>query len=369
MVDESRLVRLFETLVRIYSPSRKEQVIADYIKGYIEALGFLAYEDEAGTGDVLSSGNVIVTIPGTAEGPCILFVSHLDTVEPAKDVEPVIENGVIRSKGDTVLGADDKAGVAVMLELASILASKSVLHGPVHLIFTVAEEVGLEGAKALDLSDKKIDYTYVLDASGKVGTIVISAPYQDSFEIEFKGRAAHAGMAPEMGISAIVAASKAIGCMKLGRIDDETTANVGVIEGGKAGNIVPDKARVVAEARSLDVNKLEAQAQHMMECCKAAAKEIGAKVDIKRYRPYDGYLHTGDDPVVKNVMDKMLAVGITPRLEKSGGGSDTNVFNSKGISAVNLGVGYDHVHTTDEYMPISEMVKLANLLVELVKVK
>lgn len=368
MVDESRLVRIFENLVRIYSPSFKERAVADHIKGYVEALGFLAHEDDAGKDINSEAGNVMVTIPATADGPCILFATHMDTVEPAKGVEPVIEEGIIKSKEKTILGADDKAGITAMLELASIISHKSFPHGPIHLVFTVAEEVGLEGAKRLDLSDKKIDYAYVLDSNGPVGTIVVSAPYQDSFEVEFKGRAAHAGLAPEAGVNAIVAASKAISCMRLGRIDEETTANVGVIKGGKAGNIVAEKAKVVAEARSRDLNKLEAQAKHMIECFEVGAREIGAKVSIKRYRPYEGYSLSNEDEIVKKTKAAMTSLGVKPVLTKSGGGSDTNVFNTKGISAVNLGVGYEHVHTTDEFMPIAELVNLARLLVELVRV-
>jgi len=368
MVEDGRVVRIFENLVKIYSPSYKERFVAGYIKGYVEALGFLAYEDEAGKALGGDAGNVLVTIPGTADGPCILFAAHMDTVEPSGGIEPVIEDGVIKSKGDTILGADDKAGVAAMLELISVLEGKLLRHGPVHLAFTIAEEVGLEGAKHLDLSDVNVDYAYVLDSNGPVGTVVVGAPYQDSFEVEYTGRAAHAGVAPELGINAIVAASKAICGMNIGRIDEDTTSNVGTIEGGRAGNIVPAKVNLLAEARSIDPAKLEKQAHHMIECFKKGADETGAEVNIKRTRPYDGYLHSENDPVVKKVVDTMTKLGLTPRLIKSGGGSDTNVFNAKGISTVNLGMGAEDVHTDDEYVPVQELANMAQLLVELVKI-
>lgn len=368
MVDENRVVRIFENLTRIYSPSYKERTLADHIKGYVEALGYLAFEDEAGSAVGSNAGNIIVTIPGNTAGPSIMFASHMDTVEPAKGVEPAIADGVIRSSGNTILGGDDKAGIAAMLELISVLAGKSVPHGPVHLVFTIAEEVGLEGAKNLDLSDKHIDFAYVLDSNGKVGNIVVSAPYQDSFIAEFKGRAAHAGLAPEDGINAITAAAKAIGYMKLGRIDEETTANVGVIEGGRAANIVAESAKVIAEARSIDVKKLEKQSEEMIACFERGAKETGAKVSIKRYRPYEGYSLTESDEVVKRVIGALNRLGISYNLIKSGGGSDTNIFNAMGINAVNLGIGVEFVHTTDEYIPIAELRNLAMLLVELVKV-
>lgn len=368
MVDESRVVRIFENLVKIYSPSYKERTLADHIKGYVESLGFLAFEDEAGLAIGSDTGNVIITIPGIADGPSILFVSHMDTVEPAKGVEPIIEDGIIKTDGETILGADDKAGVAAMLELVSVLAGKSISHGPIHLIFTVAEEVGLEGAKNLDLSDKHIDFAYVLDSNGKIGNIVVSAPYQDSFVVEYRGRAAHAGLAPETGINAIAAASRAISCMKLGRIDEETTANVGVIEGGRAGNIVPDRARVIAESRSINPAKLEEQSDRMIDCFKRGAQEVGAEVSIQRYRPYEGYSLTDNDEVVKRVIDALDRLGLSHKLIRSGGGSDTNVFNAIGINAVNLGMGAEYVHTTDEYIPMAELKNLASLLVELVKV-
>ncbi|HZD59566.1 MAG TPA: M20/M25/M40 family metallo-hydrolase [Anaerolineae bacterium] len=368
MVDRDRAVRIFENLASIYSPSHKERAIADYITSYVSTLGFLTYEDDAGKATGGNAGNIYVMIRGNADGPCILFAAHMDTVEPAYGVKPVIEDGIIRSNGTTILGADDKAGIAAMLELATVLSSTRIPHGPIHLAFTIAEEVGLEGAKQLNLDDKHIDFAYVLDADGRVGNINISAPFQDSFEVEYTGRAAHAGIAPETGINAIVAASKAINCMTLGRIDSETTANVGIIEGGRAGNIVPDKAKVFAEARSIRLDKLEAQSKHMAECFKVGADEVGAKVDIKHYRPYDGYLLSENDLVVRKVMEALTKLGIEPVLTQTGGGSDTNVFNSKGIQAVNLSMGAEQVHTEDEYLPVAELENVAKLLVELVRV-
>ncbi|MBE0448402.1 MAG: M20/M25/M40 family metallo-hydrolase [Actinobacteria bacterium] len=368
MVVKDRIVRIFENLVSIYSPSYKERAIANHIAGYVDALGFLTYEDNAGEAINGTAGNIHVTISGNADGPCILFAAHMDTVEPSEGAEMVVKDGIIRSKGATILGADDKAGIAAMLELATILSSTAIPHGPIHLTFTVAEEVGLKGAKQLDLNDKCIDFAYVLDADGRVGKINISAPFQDSFEVEYTGRAAHAGVAPEMGINAIVAASKAISCMKLGRIDGETTANVGKIEGGRASNIVPERARFLAEARSINLDKLEAQSKHMIECFKAGTNETGAKVDFKHYRSYEGYSLTENDPIVQKAVEALLRLGIKPVLTQTGGGSDTNVFNAKGLRAVNLSMGAEQVHAEDEYVSVSELVNAAKLLVELVRV-
>jgi len=369
MVDEGRVIRIFENLASIYSPSYNERGIADHIISYLNALGYLTFEDDAACFINGNTGNILATIHGTTDGPCILFAAHLDTVEPARGVRPVVEGDIIRAKGPTILGADDKAGVAAMLELASVLAGTDVAHGPIHLAFTVAEEVGLIGAKHLDLTDKRLDYAYVLDANGKVGLINVKAPYQDSFEVVYTGKAAHAGIAPETGINAIVAASKAVSCMKLGRIDSETTANVGTIKGGIAGNIVPERASVFAEARSIELPKLAEQSRHMVECFRSAADETGAFVDIDQYRPYDGYSVPEEDMIVQRAVKAMERIGITPVITQTGGGSDTNVFNSKGVTAVNLSMGAENVHSKDEYLPVDELVKLSTLLLELVRVE
>jgi tripeptide aminopeptidase len=369
LINKKRLVRRFEELVRVYSPSRNEREIMDYIKRQVAELGYDAFEDNANETIDGNAGNVIVTVKGNADGPSVMISAHVDNVEPCKDVEPVIEDGVIKSKGDTILGADDKAGVAAMLELLSVMAESGFKHSGVQLVFTISEEIGLHGAKALDMSKSSVDYAYILDAEGPVGTVVIAAPYQDSFEVEYKGRAAHAGVNPEYGINAIVAASKAICGMKLGRIDDETSANVGIIDGGRAGNIVPDSANVFAECRSIDKSKLETQAHHMIECFKVGADEVGADVMIRRIRPYNGYLVSNDDPIVKNVFKAAEKIGMQPNAMKSGGGSDTNVYAANGISAVNLGVGYERVHSAEESISISALVSLAKLLVVLVSVE
>jgi tripeptide aminopeptidase len=371
LINPERVIRQFEELVKIYSPSRGEREIMDFIKHKVTALGFEAHEDNAAEITGGDAGNLIVKVPGNIgrpDAPGIIISAHVDNVEPGRDVEPVNENGSIRSKGDTILGADDKAGVAAMLELLSVMAEKSISHPAIQLVFTVSEEIGLLGAKALDMSENHVDHIYVLDSEGPIGTVVIAAPYQDSFEVEYKGRAAHAGVNPEYGINAIVAASKAICNMKLGRIDDETSANVGIIDGGRAGNIVPETANVFAECRSIDKDKLEAQAHHMIECFKKGADEVGADVVIKRIRPYEGYKVTVDDPIVKNVFAAAKAVGLEPKAIKSGGGSDTNVFAANGISAVNLGVGFEKVHSTEESISVSELVNLVKLLVALVSV-
>lgn len=367
MVDAGRVLRIFENLASIYSPSYNERAIADHIKSYLTALSYLIFEDESGSSLNGNTGNIHLTIPGTADGPCIMFAAHIDTVEPARGVRVVVEDGIIKSKGDTILGADDKAGVAAMLELATVLAATTFAHGPVHFVFTVAEEVGLKGAKFLDLEDKNLDYAYVLDASGKVGLINVKAPYQDSFEVEFIGKAAHAGIAPETGINAIVAAAKAISMMKLGRIDSETTANVGTIEGGIAGNIVAERAKVFAEARSISLEKLEEQSEHMLECFNAAAAETGASANIVQYRPYEGYSLTEDAPIVARAIRAMKSIGIEPVVTHTGGGSDTNVFNAKGVAAVNLSMGAENVHGKDEFLPAEELVKLSELLLELIR--
>jgi tripeptide aminopeptidase len=362
------VIEQFNELVKIYSPSRGEREIMDYIIKYANKLGYETVEDTAGDAHQGNAGNVIIKIPANTEGPHIMIAAHVDIVEPGKDVVPVLEGDTIRSEGDTVLGADDKAGVAAMLELLSILKQSSFAYSEIRLVFTVAEEIGLLGAKALDMTDEPVDYIYVLDAEGSVGTVVIAAPYQDSFEVEYKGRAAHAGVNPEYGINAIVAASKAIAGMKLGRIDDETSANVGIIDGGRAGNIVPESAQVFAECRSIDESKLKAQAKHMIDCFKMGADDVGAEVTIRRIRPYSGYRVSAEDDIVKRVFKAAESIGLKTSAIVSGGGSDTNVFAEKGFTSVNLGVGFKKVHSTEESIGVTDLKDLTNLLVALVRV-
>ncbi|MEW6189167.1 MAG: M20/M25/M40 family metallo-hydrolase [Actinomycetota bacterium] len=367
MINTSRLVKTFSELIKVDSLTFYEERVAEYIANKLGELDIDVCIDDAGERVGGDTGNVIAHLPGNTSAPTLLFNAHLDTVEPGIGIEPQIKDGIIRSKGDTILGADDKAGVAIILEMLYVLKASGLPHGDIEVVFTIAEEKGLFGSKNLDLSRFKAKFGYILDCEGPPGRIVTRAPFQDSIKALFKGKSAHAGICPERGINAIQAAAIAISRMNLGRIDDETTANIGVIKGGLAANIVPEETSIEGEARSLSLQKLEAQVRHMESCLTEGGKTVGAKLDLEVSRVYDGFTLSSEDEVVKIAMDAARAVGIEPKLIATGGGSDANVFNKAGISTVNLSVGAVNVHSTNEQIAIADLEVVANMTLEIVR--
>jgi tripeptide aminopeptidase len=368
MVNIDRIQKTFFDLVQIESPSFREKKIVSYLKGYLEELNLEVLIDSTGKKIGGNTGNLIGFLNGkNKEAPTLLFAAHMDTVVPCSSVKPSIEDGIIKSDGSTILGADDKSGITAILEMLEIISENNIFCGDIEIVFTVAEEKGLLGAKNLDLSKLKAKYAYVVDCEGPIGKVANKAPSQDWIRACFKGKSVHAGLYPERGINAIVAASKAISKMRLGRIDEETTANIGVIEGGTATNIVPDLVKVEGEARSLSEEKLKNQVNHMTQELKFAAESIGAGVDIEVIRAYDSFSLDINDEVVKIALQAGKKAGLDLKFESTGGGSDTNVFNKKGICAVNLSAGMANVHSNEEYIKLNDIKKTAEFLVEIVK--
>lgn len=368
-VNEERVLKTFLALVGIASPTYVEREIVNILTREFRDMGYEPVEDGAASKIGGNAGNLIVTLDGTASGPTLILAAHLDTVEPCHGVVPRVESGIVRSSGHTILGADDKAGVTALVELARVLSEREPATLPrstIHIVLTVAEEKGLRGAKNLELELLAPDFAYVLDADGSLGNVVTKAPYQDTSEVRFIGKSAHAGVAPESGINSISAAAKAISLMKLGRLDEETTANVGAINGGTATNIVPELTVVKAEARSHSVEKLEAQTAHMAECWREGAAQVGATIEIKSHREYDGFDISPDEPVVRLLFKAMDMSGLRLTTASSGGGSDTNVFNARGVPAVALGMGARHPHTEREEVEVRALSGLAELVVNLV---
>jgi tripeptide aminopeptidase len=368
MINRDRLVRTFLDLVEISSPSKSERGVADYLKPRLEAIGFTVTEDDAGAKIGGNCGNLIATLEGTSEsGIAIFLCSHMDTVEPTEGLQPVVtEDCVIRSDGKTILGADDKAGIAAILEAARSAKEQSIPFKRVQILYTVSEEVGLLGAKEVDPARLRADVGYVLDTEKPVAGVVVSAPSHENFVVSIIGKASHAGIHPEQGVSAILAASNAISRMRLGRIDDETTANIGVIKGGKARNIVPDLVEIKAEARSRDEEKLRKQVDHMVRTLQDAAHEMGAKTEIDVKREYSTYRWTPEDAPVKLAQKAAKTVGIDAKLINGGGGSDANIFNEKGVPAVVIGVGYEGAHSRDEHIAVDDLVKSAEFTLALI---
>ncbi len=358
MIDADRLLTTLLDLLRIPSPSGQEQAHAQVLAARLAALGLAVMRDEA--------GNLYARAQG--QGEPLLLTAHMDTVVPVVDangvgVTPIVRDGVVYSAGETILGADDKAGVAIILEVLQALHDRGHRsHRPIEVLFTVGEEVGLLGAKAADLHWFRANIGIGLDAAGDPGMLIVDAPTQDRWRAVVHGRLAHAGANPEAGINAIQAAAKGIANMPLGRIDAETTANVGVIQGGRATNIVPDRVELIGEARSRDVHKLEMQIRAMSQALAEGVRPLGATAEIHTERMYEGYRLTEDTPIVKLVSQAMRSVGVEPLLMPTGGGSDSNVFIAKGLEVVQIGLGMCDVHTCEEHIAVADLVTTAKIM-------
>jgi tripeptide aminopeptidase len=368
MINNERLLNEFLELVQIDSETKYETEIARVLKKKFEDLGVEVFEDDTTAQTGHGAGNLICTLQGTKEGvDTIYFTSHMDTVVPARGVKPSIKDGYVVTDGTTILGADDKTGLAVMLETIRVLKEQSIPHGTIQFIITVGEESGLVGAKALDSSLVTAKYGYALDSDGKVGNIIVAAPTQAKVAAVIHGKTAHAGVAPEKGVSAITIAAKAVARMPLGRIDEETTANIGRFQGGTQTNIVCDHVEILAEARSLIPEKMEAQVAKMKEAFESAAQEMGGKADVDVQVMYPGFKFGEGDLVVELAKKAAAKIGRISELLHSGGGSDANVIAGFGIPTVNLAVGYEEIHTTNERMPIEELNKLAEMVIALIQ--
>lgn len=368
MINETRLLNEFLELVQIDSETKYESKIAEVLKQKFRALGVDVFEDDTTQITGHGAGNLICTLAGTKESvDPIYFTSHMDTVVPGNGIKPSIQDGYVVTDGTTILGADDKAGLAVMLEVVKVVKEQSIPHGTIQFIITVGEESGLVGAKALDPSKLLAKFGYALDSDGAVGNIIVAAPTQAKVKATILGKTAHAGVAPEKGVSAITIAAKAISKMPLGRIDEETTANIGRFEGGTQTNIVCDHVAILAEARSLVNEKMEAQVQKMKTAFETVASEMGGQAIVEIDVMYPGFKFADGDHVVEVAKRAAVRIGRKSELLKSGGGSDANVIAGFGIPTVNLAVGYEEIHTTNERMPIAELNKLAELVIAIIQ--
>lgn len=368
-VNEERLVNEFLELVKIDSETKNESEIAVVLKNKFTALGLEVIEDASKGETGFGAGNLFCNLQGNmGDVDPIYFTSHMDTVTPGNGIKPIVhDNGDITSDGTTILGADDKAGIATMLESIRLLQENNIKHGDIQFIITVGEESGLVGAKALDQSLINAKYGYALDSDGEVGDIIVSAPTQAKISTIIKGKTAHAGVAPEKGVSAITLAAKAISKMPLGRIDKETTANIGSFAGGKATNIVCDYVEVVAEARSLRKEKMEKQISKMKEAFESTAEKLGGSAEVNVDVMYPGYLFQEGDLVVEVAKNAAKKIGRTSKLLSSGGGSDANVISGYGIPTVNLAVGYEEIHTTKEKIAISNLTTLTTFILAIIE--
>jgi tripeptide aminopeptidase len=366
-VNEERLVRQFVELVQVDSPSLEEAPFVRALERELQEMGLKAENDQTGR---KGAGNIFAVVPGTDSSMIpILISAHMDTVEPGRGIQPQIRDGQIVSGGTTILGADNKAAIAASLEAIRWLKAAQPAHGDVEFLFTWGEERSHQGAKAFDFSRARAKMGFVPDGEGPIGTIITQAPFYDSIRAAFLGRAAHAGIEPEKGISAIVMAARAIPRMGLGRIDPETTANLGLITGGSARNTVPERVEMEGEARSLDRARLGKQVGKMQRAMKAAARELGGRVEVEVRHEYDGFCFQGEEPVVRAAMAACRAIGLQPVVTPTCGGSDGNELNAAGIPTVVLGTGGNDFHSSMERIAVSELVRLAELIAALIVVE
>ncbi|MGC8668101.1 MAG: M20/M25/M40 family metallo-hydrolase [Chthonomonadales bacterium] len=368
MIDQKRLTDFFVQLCRLNTPPREEGPVADLLQARLEDLGLACLRDEAHRATGGSTGNLIATLEATCAAPPVFFSAHMDTVEPNPDVVIVQEGGVIRTDGTSILGADDKCGIAAIVEAVTSIVEEGRDHGVIQLVFSVCEEVGLLGAANLDRSMLKAEMGFVLDTGAPVGSIVYTAPTQNNLNATIRGRAAHAGFEPEKGVSAIQVAARAIEHMKLGRIDEETTANVGVIHGGAATNVVCPEVTLRAEARSRDPRKLDYQTQQMLEALHEAAADFGAELDVEISRAYTGYRLPPDGRVIQVARLAADAIGLPIHMRAAGGGSDANVYNNSGLQCCVLGTAMRQIHTHQEHVLEEDLVRSAQWVVSIVQV-
>jgi tripeptide aminopeptidase len=357
-----RFVRLCE----IASPTGREREVADAVLDELRGLGVDVAEDSAAAPARAGAGNLIARIPGRSNR-WLSFFAHLDTVPHDGPVQIVRENGVFRSAGETILGADNKAAVTVLMELAARHVADPAPVG-LELVFTVAEEDGLRGARELDLAGLRSPFGYVLDHATPIGEVIVAAPTYKRLIAEFTGQEAHAGINPEDGHSAIVAASAAVAGMQLGRLDEETTANVGIIEGGSASNVVAGHCRILGEARSVDGERAAATIGAMVDACTWAAGEQGCDVDAQVIEMFRGYRLDPRSEPVRIASEALRARGHEPQLVATGGGSDANALVASGYEAVLLANGTEANHTPQELVTaeaITEMLAVCEAAVEI----
>jgi tripeptide aminopeptidase len=363
------VVELFTQLAAVPSPPGEEREVADRVAGYLGEIGLDVDEDDAGERIGSTAGNLLARLEPTGDGGTPLFLcAHLDTVPPDGPLQPVVDDaGVVRNAGGTILGADNKAAVAAMLDAVRLVLAEERSHAGIELLFTPKEEIGLLGAAAFDHSRLRARVGYVYDMAAPIGDVILGAPHSHSMQVRFHGRAAHSGMYPEEGRSAIAAAARAISDLRLGRLDEDTTANVGLIEGGTAGNIVPEYCTFLAEARSHDERKLANVVQEMLDAVAFAAGLEECEVETEVHKSYRGYRFRRDDVAVRIAADALAASGFEPRFGLTGGAADANVFNERGLACVNLANGMTDIHTPEERIAVADLEAMVGVTLALVE--
>jgi len=363
----SRVVDLFLELCAIPSPPGQERAVADRITRELDAIGLEWDEDGCGPTIGSTAGNVLCRVPRNVDGGVPIFLcAHFDTVPLDGDLEPVLNDGIVRNAGGTILGADDKSALAVMVEAVRRIVEEERPHAGVELLFTPMEEIGLVGADAFDATRLAAQVGYVYDQAAPIGDVVVGSPTAQELELTFVGRAAHAGMYPEDGRSAVLAAARAIVDMPLGRIDEVTSANVGLVRGGTARNVVPERCTLEAEVRSHDDARVGEVVQQIVDAAAFAASVSECSLETRLEPKYRGYRFRDDDLAVRLAVEALARTGYTARLGLSGGAADANVFNARGLQCVNLANGMTDIHTPDERIAIEDLERMVDVTLALV---
>jgi len=368
MINKDRLSETFKSLVEIDSVSREEGKFAKEIKKVLESMGAQTFVDNAGEKTGSDTGNLVAKFKGNVSTLPLLINAHMDTVEPGKGIKAVLKKGIFTSDGSTILGADDKSSIAVILETLRVLNENELQYGPIDLVLTICEEIGLLGAKHFDSSLIDAKFGYALDATD-VNGIIVRAPAANKLEFKIHGKDAHAGAAPEKGINAILLASKAIAGLEIGRIDRETTCNIGIIEGGIATNIVPNLVTVKGEVRSHDTDKLAKVTDNIVSSFKDVVENFSKIPSLEVFieKDFSSTDIPEDHHVVTMAVQAGKNLGRKIVCKTSGGGADANIFFETGIIAGVLGTGMHDMHTVRENVKLDDMVKATELLIEIIK--
>jgi tripeptide aminopeptidase len=363
----SEVLDLFLELAAVPSPPGEERVVADRVIHYLRDCGLEADEDDAGPSIGSTAGNVFTRLEPNVAGERVFLCAHFDTVPPTDAIQPVVEDGIVRNAQPTILGSDNKAAIAVMLEATRRVLAENRRHAGLELVFTPKEEVGLLGAFAFDHNRLAARTGYVYDQAAAIGEVILGAPSAHQLDITFHGRAAHAGMYPEEGRSAIAAAARAISEVRLGRVDEETTANIGEIRGGTAANIIPEWCSLVGEARSHDERKLADLVQEIQDAVTFAAGVAECQVETAIKRTYRAYRFKRGDLPIRLATEALERCGFEPSYTLSGGAADANVFNERGLQCVNLANGMAEIHTPDEHIAVADLEAMVEVTLALLE--
>jgi tripeptide aminopeptidase len=363
LINKKRLIGTFLEMVEINSPSFREGPMGDYLEGKLRPLGFRVVRQKYD-----GSFNILAFKKGPRKGTGPLILSgHMDTIEPTSGIRYTVRNGIIRSSGSTVLGADDKSAIAQIIEAVTAIGERRIPHGDIEIVLTSAEEKGLHGARNLDFRRIRGRHALVLDSSGPVGRIVVAAPSHITYEMQVTGRPAHAGIEPEKGISAIRVAAEIISGVKDGRIDGETTANIGTISGGTATNVVPKEVHIRGEVRSHNAATLKAVRNAVFLTARNVARRHGARLGIQEQKEYNSFRINPDDPFLAFAEEVFGSCGTKTEHVITGGGSDANVFSQHGILALNLSTGMQKVHSHEEFIAVEDLIRGALIVYAMVK--